>query len=124
MKGQLQNDIIELPRLDMYRFENIFNVYTTSSDPNNTYFFYNTLDTIKLPTDIDPETLNKVTLDRRLAWTILSYQLYSTTYLWWLIFLLNRPKNIFYAEEGKEYIFFKPEYVEPIIKNIKSQINS
>jgi hypothetical protein len=122
MQGKLQNNISELPALDSVRYENIFKLYNTQKGSNN-YYFYNILNKVVIPDVIDEDLVTTITLDRRLPWTTLSYKLYGTIYLWWLIYILNKPKNIFYAEPAIEYKYFLPSNVDAIINNISEQIN-
>lgn len=122
MNGKLQKDIPNLPALDTSRYENIFKVHTVENGSRDTYYFYNILNRVTIPDSIDQSLLDTITLNKKLPWTTFSYQLYGTIYLWWLIFLLNKPKNIFYAEAGQQYKYFLPEYVDSILNNILGQV--
>jgi len=123
MQGKTQNNIAELPSLDSVRYENIFKLYTTQKGTKDTYYFYNILNRVVIPDVVDEDLFTTITLDRKLPWTTLSYKLYGTIYLWWLIYLLNKPKNIFYAEPATEYKYFLPANIDAIINNISQQIN-
>jgi hypothetical protein len=119
--GQTQNSIFSLPTLNRDRYENIFNVYKSSSDDQ--YYFYNILNKVVLPEIIDDTLIDSITLNRNLPWTTLSYRIYNTISLWWLIVLLNKPKNIFFAEAGVEYTYIVPSEVNSILDNIIQQVN-
>ena len=67
--------------------------------------------------------LGNINLDVKIPWTILSHKLYGTQFLWWLIFLLNNPKNIFYADSGIEYKYILPENINSVLDTIESQLN-
>lgn len=121
--GQTQDEIPGLPILARERYENIFNVYSTQKDENSVYYYYNILNKITIPDTIDSAIYDTVTLNRRLPWTTLSFQLYQTISLWWLLFLLNKPKNIFVAEPGIEYKYIRQEYIEQVLNDIGEQIN-
>ena len=121
--GAIQNNVETLPRLTTDRYENIFNVFKLSKDQDNTYYFYSILNKIQIPNTLDESIYDTIKLTKNLPWTTFSYQLYETTNLWWLIFLLNNPKNIFIAEAGREYKYILPEYIDPILTSIASQIN-
>jgi len=123
MNGLPQNDIPTLEKLDNTRYENIFNVYTTNKTATDVYYFYNILNKVNIPTDIDPTLIGAFTLNRKLPWTTFSYKLYGTTNLWWLLFLINKPKNIFYAEPGIAYKYFYPDNIDSIINSVLSQVN-
>lgn len=121
--GKIQDEILDLPQLSRERYENIFNVYKTIKDENSFYYFYNILNKVVIPDSIDQEFFDTITLNRRLPWTTLSFKLYNTMELWWLIFLINKPKNIFVAEAGKEYKYIRQEYIDQIINDLTEQIN-
>lgn len=121
--GAIQNNIDALPRLTTDRYENIFNVFKLSKDQENAYYFYSILNKIQIPDTLDESIYDTIKLTKNLPWTTFSYQLYETTNLWWLIFLLNKPKNIFIAEAGNEYKYILPEYIDSILTSIASQIN-
>jgi hypothetical protein len=122
--GQLQDEIPDLPALGRDRYENIFNVYTTQKNEDSFYYYYNILNKIVIPDTIDENVIGIVTLNRKLPWTTFSFQLYQTMNLWWLLFLLNKPKNIFVAEAGIEYKYIRQEYIEQVINDLGEQINT
>jgi hypothetical protein len=76
-----------------------------------------------VPDSIDQGFFDIVTLNRKLPWTTLSFQLYQTISLWWLIFIINKPKNIFLAEPGIEYKYIRQEYIDQVINDLTEQIN-
>jgi hypothetical protein len=121
--GKLQDEILDLPPLARERYENIFNVYKTVKDENNFYYFYNILNKVVIPDSIDQGFFDTITLNKKLPWTTLSYQIYQTISLWWLLFLINKPKNIFLAEAGIEYKYIRQEYIDQIINDLTEQIN-
>ena len=120
--GQYQNEIPQLPKLSRDRYENIFKLYKATKDPSNSYYFYNILLKVAIPESIDENVLSKITLNRNLAWTTFSYQLYGTIDLWWLLKLLNKPDNIFIAESGVEFKYIKPNLLSDVLNNIAEQI--
>ena len=123
MNGLSQNNISTLEKLDNTRYENIFNIYITNKSDKDMYYFYNILNKVTIPADVDPNLIGTITLNRKLPWTTFSYKLYDTTNLWWLIFLLNKPKNIFYAEPGVSYKYFYPDNIDSIINSVLDQVN-
>lgn len=120
--GDFQSNILDLPALELERYENIFKVYDVEKDPNTFYYFYNILKKIEIPSVLDNNIVGELDLDRNLPWTILSYKLYGTQYLWWLLFLLNKPKNIFYAESGQSIKYILPDYISNVVDSIQTQI--
>lgn len=100
------------------RYERIFNIYK-----DNSYFFFNILNKVNFPEDIDPDIIGYMNLNRNLPWTTLSNQIYDTIHLWWVIFLLNKPKNIFIAEAGQQYAYILPQSLGGVLSDIQSQLN-
>ena len=120
--GNYQNNIGDLPSITRERYESIFKVYGV--DDNETgYLFYNILNKVNIPSDIDESILGTINLNTKLPWTILSHKIYGNQFLWWLIFLLNKPKNIFYAESGIQYKYILPENIDLLLNSIESQLN-
>ena len=121
--GLRQDDIPTLPDLEQDRYENIFNIYTAKAGTENLYYYYNILNKVQIPNSLDQRIFDTIKLNRKLPWTTFSYQLYETMNLWWLIFLINKPKNIFIADAGIEYKYIRREYIDEVITSILSQIN-
>jgi hypothetical protein len=120
--GEFQNNIVDLPSIDLERYENIFKTFTVNKGKDR-YYYYNILTKISIPKQLNEELLGTIKLNTRLPWTTLSYQKYNTQFLWWLIYLINRPDNIFYAEAGIEYKYVLPGYLNLVLDNIQSQIS-
>ena len=117
--GQYQNDITKLGSLSPSRYENIFKLYL---DGNNDYF-YNILNSINIPEEIDKTYYYVVVVNRRVPWTTISYEQYQNIDLWWLICLINNINNpIKFAEPGKELKIIRQEFVPLILNNIKNTI--
>jgi hypothetical protein len=121
--GDFQNNITDLPSIDLVRYENIFKTFKVEKSKDDIYYFYNILNKINIPQQLNEEILGTKKLNTRLPWTTLSYKIYGTQYLWWLVFLLNKPENIFFAEAGLEYKYILPEYLGAVLDNIQSQIS-
>ena len=117
--GKFQEDITELGILEQYRYENIFKIYKTG---DKDFFYYNILKKIKLPDDVDDNLFNTVAYNNALPITTLSYRIYGTTYLWWLIMVVNNITNPAKIAGGTRIKFIKKEYLKPVIDSIKQQL--
>jgi len=84
-----QNQIRELPSLSEEKYENIFKVYLDEND----YYFYNLLQSIKVPTDLPPGYFELYTVTPQDTLPYISYKLYKTINLWWIICLFNKIDN-------------------------------
>ena len=124
------NDISEITQVtsiatfDKTRYEQIFKQYKLIKDENNNYSFFNILNKLIIPTKIKSYLLGIITLQSKVPWTTFAYKIYKDINLWWLIYLINSPKNIFYAEAGIEYKYILPQYLNSVLKNITEQINT
>ena len=120
MNGQYQNNITDLPGLESYRYENIFKVYQTG---DKDFYFYNIIKNIKIPRDINSNVFDTIILPNNLPYTVLSYQIYGTTYLWWLLCIVNDIRNPFdNAIAGKKIKIIKRQYLKTILDGIAAQL--
>lgn len=120
MDGQYQNNIPDMQGLEAYRYENIFKVYETGT---KNFRYYNILKKIQIPKDINNTLFYNIVLPPNMPFTTLSYNLYGTTYLWWLICIINNINNPFDKTlQGKKVKVIKREFIKPIVDNIRSQL--
>ena len=89
MIGLFQNQIKDLPALNRYRYEKIFRMYKN----NGIHYFYNVLQTLYLPDQIDETKVYYITVKQKEPWTMISFRAYKTIELWWLLCLLNKIYN-------------------------------
>ena len=119
MDGKFQNDVDLLSDLELYRYENIFKVYERGDE---NFFYYNILKKIKLPDDINEDVFDKVKYTNALPLTTLSYRIYGTTYLWWLIMIVNKIQNPQKIESGATIRFIKKPFLKIVLQSIKDQL--
>lgn len=114
-----QNDISELPQLDSFRYENLFNVYQNDNDQ----YFYNILSKVNFPTNLDSSYFDVYTIpNNNMPYTLISYKLYGTMLLWWLICSVNNITNpVFFPQAGTKIKVLKPELVSAVIQLINSR---
>ena len=128
MKILTQNDIPELPTISQQRYENIFHVFETekqSTDKKykNKYYFYNILNKVSIPSDVDPNIFQYYKIDKPYPWTTISYRIYTTQFLWWLIAISNNIRNpVIIPKTGDVIRVIKPDYVSLVLNSIKGQI--
>jgi hypothetical protein len=116
-----QNDIIDLPQLESFRYENLFNVYQNDKDQ----YFYNILSKVNFPSNMDSAYFDTyVVPNSNMPYTLISYKLYGTTLLWWLICSVNNITNpVFFIQAGTKIKVLKPELVSAIIQSINNDNN-
>lgn len=119
MEPQKQNNIPTLPTLSQLKLENLFNVYNNGSN-----YFYNLIGTVNIPQDLDAETYVDYTVPaNNMPWTLISYKVYSTIDLWWLICSINNIKDpTKFPTAGTVLKVLTPDYVSSILEAIK-QVN-
>jgi len=119
-----QNDIEELPNLDIRRYENIFNVYTQGNGKGTSYYYFNILRKISIDSNnIDPEVFNYVEIAKPIPWTTISHDAYGTQHLWWLILAINNIINpVVLPKTGDTYKVIKKEYLTSILNQLKNSL--
>ncbi len=119
MEGKYQSNIPDLPNLEDYRYENIFKVYQTG-DKN--FYFYNINKKIEIPSDLDESFFDYVNLNSKIPLTTLSYQLYGTTYLWWLLMVINKINNPVKNLQPGKIRFLRSQFLQSVLDNLKNQL--
>ncbi len=115
--GNFQNKIKALTPLKNTRYENIFKLYKTG---DKSQYFYNLLQSIYLPENLNEDFIYYQLVNDKIPWTIISYNAYKTIELWWLICLTNKIYNpIKYPDRGTLLKIIKPIYVNTVLNEIK-----
>lgn len=114
-----QNNISELPYLENFRYENLFNVYQTNDDK----YFYNILSKVNFPEELEETFYTIYTVpNNSISWTFISNKFYGTTLLWWLICSVNKIQNpVYFPAAGTELKILNPSIVRNIIQQMITQ---
>ena len=117
MNPQKQNNINTLPKLSVVKLENLFNVYN-----DGTNYFYNLVGTVNIPEDLDPATYTTYTVRTDyMPWTLISFKIYNTPDLWWLICSTNNIQNpVQFPKAGTVLKVLTPEYVSAIVQQLNT----
>lgn len=97
--------------------ENMFNVY----QDKNGFYFFNLNDTLYINTDVS--AVEYKTLDHPMHWPTISYVIYGTTRLAWLLLKVNDigADEVFKRREAGEKIkFVKKNLVQSIVANLNN----
>lgn len=119
--GLFQNDINDLEQLGPARYENIFRVYSKGEK-----YIYNLLRRVDIDlSTADPATFLELPLKTEAPWTNISYQLYGTIDLWWLIYICNKdiirdPLQL--IPGGTKLRVIKTEKLQTILNEISSDL--
>lgn len=84
--------------------------------------FYNLLETVQFPEFLDPSAYELLRVSKsNTPWTVLSYQLYGTTDLWWLLLTFNKISNpIEMPKVGQVLRVLKPSLVAEVMNELKT----
>ena len=118
INGIKQKEIQELATLSNNLYENIFNV-NLLEDSNSNFYFYNLLNKVVFPDSISDEFIEEITILTDKPWTTLSFELYGTIQLWWVVYLLNKPDYIFKAQANNKYKYIRPGAMFTVLEQIK-----
>lgn len=100
------------------RYENIFNLYEIE-DIGTNFIFYNINNKISLPTDLDDRVFEYWIVPGLMPLTTISYKIYDTQHLWWLIMLVNGIKNpVKLFTPGSTIKTIKKEYLNQVYTSI------
>lgn len=112
--GELNNSELN-ESLKISDLENMFNIFQDKR--GNLVFDLNQT----LYININKSNLPIFTCDHQMQWPLISYKIYGTTRLAWLLWKLNNinPNNIFETRQPGDKILYLPtEYVENVVSQI------
>ena len=117
--GKYQNEVTSLSALSMGDYANIFKIYTQPTNGKQ-FYFYNILNKIEFPTNLDSNFFDLYDAKGRLPLTTVSYHVYDKINHWWVIYLNNIEilRNKFYVNGGVQLKVIKPEFLGFIYKEM------
>jgi len=116
--GIKRNNIEDLENISSELYENIFKVNLLNNKDKN-FFFYNTLNKVVFPDNLSSSIYEEATVQADTPWTTLSFDLYGTINLWWIVYLINKPKYIFLAKGGTTVKYITPSAITSILNSMK-----
>ena len=107
--GKYQDEVPVLPGLPLNRSERIFKLFTQPTNGKE-FYFYNILNKMEFPDNIDSSLLDTHIVNSKQALTTTSYDIYGDIHSWWIIYLLNKETigNSFFAEGGQQLTYIIP----------------
>lgn len=117
--GDYQKNILSLPRLSDYQYENFFKMYLTE----DSQYFYNLLSfSVYILDELDPSSFYEIQMDRSMPWTAISYNEYRTMDLWWLIMVVNKINNpMEFPQAGTKLKILYPQFVRAVLTKLKNE---
>lgn len=102
------------------RYEKIFNVYEVTNEYANKYVIYNILNKISLPNNLNKNYIIKYSVTGLMPLTTLSYNIYGSIHLWWLILMLNKKINpVTLIQPGSIIDVINPEYLPTLLGSLQ-----
>ena len=99
-------------------YDKIFNVFEQDD-----YYAYNIIKTVHFPADLDPLMTDYYRINGNMAWSHISFKIYGTIKLWWLICIVNKIMNpVIIPTPGLIVKIIKPAYLGTVMSQINSQI--
>ncbi len=115
--GKNRNNIADLESISSELYENIFKVNLIKNKDKN-FFFYNTLNKIIFPDNLSGDIYQDMMVRIDTPWTTLSFNIYGTINLWWVVYLINKPKYIFLAKSGSTIRYIKPDAISSVLNSM------
>lgn len=111
-------NIDDIPPIAGEYYENILNVYQTQDASN--YYYYNISNKVVVDlTNIDEQYIEYIFINSNMPLTTISYRLYNTMHLWWLIAIMNNLDPINIPAAGSVFVVPRREYLQTILQAIK-----
>lgn len=117
-KGIHRGSVPALGTIDEFYLDNVFKLYFREGK-----LFYNLSKKVTFPDDIDPSYYETITYNANEPLTNLSYRMYNTQHLWWLILYTNNIFNPFeMPESGTLLKVLTPGAVRAVLDQIQLDI--
>lgn len=114
---QKAKNISEIPAVAGEFFENIFNIYQTEDDEK--YYYFNIGKKIVFDVEnIDENYIEYFYIDAPLPLTTISYRIFGTQHLWWLIASMNNLNPLDVPAAGTTIISPRKQYLSQIMQLI------
>ena len=118
--GNYRNQIDEISNIPASRYENIFRMYKTSSNQ----YYYHILQSISINGDLDKTKIFYIPVKQSLPWSVISYNVYGVTDLWWTITLINGIDNpVKQPSTGTVLKAIRPEFINSVIDEINKTLS-
>lgn len=122
--GVYINEIPSYIEIETISYENFFKIHIY----NDEFTFFNILKKINILTnsdDIDPTFFKSYNVDVDIPWVVMSYKIYGTVNLWWLLCLINGVQDATKNPElGTTIRALKTQYINTIINQINIQLRA
>lgn len=123
--GVYYSQIPNAPSIEEVSYENFFKLHIVE-DGTKEFLFFNILKKINIvekSSELDSTYFDTYIIDVDIPWVTLSYNVYGTLNLWWLLCLANNIQDATKNPEVGTYLkVIKPTYVDLVMRLINSQL--
>lgn len=117
-KPSLPRAVPDIPTVGAEYYENIFNMYQTQDE--DAYNYFNISNKVEIDTNnIDERYIEYFYIDAPIPLTTLSYRIFGTQHLWWLIVAMNKLNPIDVPSAGTVIVVPKQQFVNEVLNAIK-----
>lgn len=111
-------NINNIPPIGGEYYENILNVYQTQDVDN--YYYYNISKKITFDiNNVDEAYVEYIFIDSAMPLTTISFRLFGTMHLWWLIAIMNNLNPIIIPSSGSVFLVPRREFLQNILQAIQ-----
>jgi hypothetical protein len=111
-------NIDDIPPIAGEYYENILNLYQTQDD--SSYYYYNISNKVTIDiNDVDEQYIQYFFIESTMPLTTISYRLFGTMHLWWLIAAMNNLNPINIPPAGYAFAAPRREYLQDVLQAIK-----
>lgn len=117
-KPSLPKSVPDIPTVGAEYYENIFNMYQTQDE--DAYNYFNISNKVEIDVEnIDENYLDFFYIDTPIPLTTLSYRIFGTQHLWWLIVAMNKLNPLDIPAAGIVIAVPKPQFITNVLDAIK-----
>lgn len=117
-KPSLPRSVPDIPPVGAEYYENIFNMYQTQDE--DAYNYFNISNKVQIDvSNIDENYVEYFYIDAPLPLTTLSYRIFGTQHLWWLIVAMNKLNPIDIPRAGTVIVVPKQQFIAEVLNAIK-----
>ena len=121
MKTELNKtnrEVSEIVSGDSNSYDRIFKLYQEDG-----YYAYNIIKSVNIPDNLAPGMIDHIRINGHMAWPHISFQVYGTIKLWWLICITNKILNpVKVPTPGTVLKIIKPSHLQDVLTQINNQI--
>lgn len=107
-----------IPPVGAEYYENILNMYQSPNE--GAYYYFNISKRANFDiSNVDEEFIEYFYLDAPTPLTTLSYRIFGTQHMWWLIVIMNKLNPLDIPPGGTVIVVPKIQYISNILQTIK-----